>query len=241
MEIIPAIDTLDGRVVQLIKGDFGAPREFPITPLQAARRWISSGARRLHVVNLDAARTGHRIDEDDLSALVKQVSVPIQASGGIQSCETARLLISIGIDRVIFGTDAATNPKTIGDAIQEFGTDHVVVGIHASSGLVATDEWTQTTRLKAVELISRMMEIGASRFLYRDVDREGTLEGPSLSTLSELNRISSGHLTVAGGIGDLSHLRALASINIESVVLGTAIYTGAIDYGLAAAEFHETG
>ena len=241
MEIIPSIDILDGRVVQLVRGDYGAARESQITPMQAAQRWISCGARRLHVVDLDGARSGHRIGEGDLSALVRQVSVPIQASGGIRSCETARLLISIGIDRVIFVTEAATNPETIRDAIQEFGTDHVVVGVNAKSGLVATDGLTQTTRITAVELISRMMEIGASRFMYRDVDREGTLEGPGLNTLTELNRITGGRLTIAGGIGDLSHLRALASIDIESVVLGTSIYTGAIDYGSAAAEFHETG
>lgn len=241
MEIIPSIDILGGRVVQLLKGDFDAPRETQFTPVQAAQRWISSGARRLHVVHLDGARSGHRIGEEDLSALVKEVSVPIQASGGIRSCETARLLISIGIDRVIFGTEAATDPETVRDAIQEFGTDHVIVGVTANSGLVATEERTQSTSLAAFESVSRMMEIGASRFMYRDVDREGTLEGPRLDTLRELNRITGGSLMVAGGIGDLSHLRALASIDIESVVLGTSIYTGAIDYESAATEFHGTG
>lgn len=236
MELIPAIDILDGQVVQLVRGNYDAPQVFPFTPGEAAHHWIESGATRLHVVNLSAARSGAR-DDDVLAEMVRQIDVPVQVSGGISDIETAAGLFDLGVRWVIFSTAAIQNPIVVHQAIREFGSERVIVGVVTKSGLVATDGWTTTAQLRAVDVITDMSEHGVTRFMYTDADRDGTRVGPGVSTLVELNRAAHGKLTVAGGMGNRQHLKTLADLGIESVVLGTSIYTGSIDFRAAVLEF----
>ena len=238
MELIPSIDILDGRVVQLHQGDYDNPRDFSMTPLEAAKHWANSGARRLHVVDLNGVRQGHTDLKAQLEELAKGVGVPIQASGGIRNIDTAQSLIEIGVQRIVFGTAAITAPQVVKRAVDDFGSDRVVVRVDVKEGAVATDGWTISTGIVAIDLINQMKHFGVSRFMYRDVDRDGTLEGPRLDVLMRLVEASDGNLIVAGGIGTVSDLESLANSGIEAVVLGTSIYTGAIDFERASIQFN---
>lgn len=238
VELIPAIDILDGQVVQLTRGDYGTAKVFRYTPIEAAQHWIEAGATRLHIVNLGAARTGVRNDDDILADIVRQIDVPVQVSGGIRDVRTAEALVGIGVRWVIFGTVAIDNAQIVREAIRKIGSEHVIVGVDARSDGVATDGWTTTTPHRAVDVITRWTDEGVTQFIFTDVDRDGTLQGPRFSTLTELRSAVKADLTVAGGVGDVQHLRDLSEIGIESVVLGTSIYTGSIDFGAAVKEFH---
>ncbi|NQW17220.1 MAG: 1-(5-phosphoribosyl)-5-[(5-phosphoribosylamino)methylideneamino] imidazole-4-carboxamide isomerase [Chloroflexi bacterium] len=238
MELIPAIDILDGRVVQLTRDDYDTPKVFRYTPIEAAQHWVEAGATRLHIVDLGAARTGIRSGDDVLAEMIHTIDVPVQASGGIRDVRTVETLIGVGVSRVIFGPVAIQNPQVVREAIQNVGAEHVIIGIAARSGVVATDGWTTTSQRRAVDVITEWVDQGVTQFMYRDVDQDGTLRGPNISSLGELQNAVKGNLTVAGGIGDVQHLRNLSEIGIESVVLGTSIYTGSIDFKSAVEEFH---
>ncbi len=238
MELIPAIDILDGQVVQLTRGDYDAPKVFHYTPIEAALHWVAAGATRLHVVNLGAARTGIRNGDEVLAEMVQMIDVPVQASGGIQDVRTAESLIDIGVCWVVFDTVAIGNPQVVRQAIQNVGAEHVIAGVRAKSGVVATDGCATPLQRRAVDVITESVDQGVTQFMYTDIDRDGTLLGPRISTLGKLQTAANGNLIVAGGIGDVQHLRDLSEIGIESIVLGTSIYTGSIDFRAAVEEFH---
>jgi phosphoribosylformimino-5-aminoimidazole carboxamide ribonucleotide (ProFAR) isomerase len=189
-------------------------------------------------VDLGAARTGIRSADGVLAEMINMIGVPVQASGGIRDVRTAETLIGIGVSWVIFGPVAIEDPQDVREAMQNIGVRHVIIGVAARSGVVATDGGSTTLQRRAVEVIAEWVEQGVTQFIYRDVDQDGTLRGPKISTIGELQNAAMGNLTVAGEIGDVQHLRDLSEIGIESGVLGTLIYTGSIDFRAAVEEFH---
>ncbi|HUG62526.1 MAG TPA: 1-(5-phosphoribosyl)-5-[(5-phosphoribosylamino)methylideneamino] imidazole-4-carboxamide isomerase, partial [Methylomirabilota bacterium] len=188
-----------------------------------------AGARRIHVVDLDGARSGARDNATAVARITAEAGVPVQVSGGIRSADIAAEVLRLGADRVIFGTAAVEAPDEVANAVAKFGRERVVVGVDAREGLIATRGWTTGTCLKAVDLMLRMVEVGVARFMYTDIERDGTLAHPNLAAIAGILEAIDRPIIVAGGIAEVPDLEALARLGVEAAVCGKAIYTGAID------------
>ena len=237
MEVIPAIDLRNGRCVQLTQGDYNRESIFSDDPIAVAEKWVDSGARRIHVVDLDGARDGVRANADVVERLVRGAGVPLQVGGGIRTAGDAAGLIDIGVDRVIFGTAAVEAPEEVESAVAALGAEHVVVGLDARDGVIATRGWLEDSGLGALDLVRDMASRGVIRYLHTDIGRDGTLTGPNLDAIEDILSNVRISLVAAGGFAQLSHLAQVAEIGVEAAVIGTAIYTGAIDFEDAVRKF----
>ncbi|MCH7652141.1 MAG: 1-(5-phosphoribosyl)-5-[(5-phosphoribosylamino)methylideneamino]imidazole-4-carboxamide isomerase [Chloroflexi bacterium] len=233
MEVIPAIDLRGGRCVRLYQGDYDRETVFSDDPMEVARRWVGLGARRLHVIDLDGAKSGEQPNAEAAYRIAGEAGVPVQLGGGIRSVESARQAIERGIDRVLLGTAAIEEPDLLRKLVDELGPERVVVTVDARDGKVALKGWTETSEVEAEQLIMDMRVAGVSRYLYTDISRDGTLTEPNFDALERLTTISDVKIIAAGGISSVEHLSRLRDIGVESAVVGTAIYTGDIDLGEA--------
>lgn len=227
IEIIPAIDLRNGKCVRLYQGDYKQETVFSDDPAATAIRWQSEGAKRLHLVDLDGAAKGELCNIKAIQDIVKSVSIPTEIGGGIRNLETINQLLEMGIGRVILGTIAVENPDLAKEAFKEFG-NHIVIGIDARAGLVATRGWLENAAITAIELAKQMVDIGAKRLIYTDINRDGTLTGPNFKAIAELIANISVPVIAAGGISSLKHLTKLAAVGVEGAIVGRAIYTGDI-------------
>lgn len=237
MEVIPAIDLRDGKCVRLTQGDYDRETVFSDDPIAVAERWVVSGARRIHVVDLDGARDGVRANAAVVERIAREADVPLQVGGGIRTADDAAELIDLGVDRVIFGTAAVESPAEVESAVARLGPEHVVVGLDARDGLISTRGWLENTGLSALDLVQDMAARGVTRYLHTDVGRDGTLTGPNVDAIEDILSNVRISLVAAGGFAELSHLAEVAKIGVEAVVIGTAIYTGAIDFEDAVSKF----
>jgi len=221
---IPAVDIRGGRCVRLIQGDFARETRYADDPAEMARHWADQGARRLHVVDLDGARDGVRANAAIISRLLKAVSVPVQVGGGIRSLESARALLDAGADRVVVGTRAAENPATLVEWLDALGPEHLVVGVDAREGRVATHGWLSLTDVSALALCETLAGLGVRRVVYTDIGRDGVLGGPNVAVTAEIARLIG--VIGSGGISSVEHLRAMAEAGAEGAIIGTALYEG---------------
>jgi phosphoribosylformimino-5-aminoimidazole carboxamide ribotide isomerase len=228
MEIIPAIDLKDGCCVRLVKGEFSKETVYSRKPIQMARYWQQQGATRLHLVDLDGARDGKPQNLEIIREIVNSLEIPVQLGGGIRSKEIIDLYLLAGIDRVILGTIAQQNPSLVGKAIQEYGSDRIVVGVDGRDGRVAVKGWVEDTEQTVEELILEMKSLGVKTFIYTDISRDGTLVGPDLEGLKKLSRIEGIEVIASGGVSSLNDLLALQGIGIRQAIVGRALYTGDI-------------
>ncbi len=233
MEVIPAIDLKGGRCVRLYQGDYSRETVFSDDPLEVAKCWVDAGARRLHVIDLDGAKSGEQPNAEAAYKIAGESRVPVQLGGGIRTVQSARQAITRGIGRVLIGTAAVEDPDMLRELVEELGPERVVVTVDARGGRVALNGWTETSEVEAEALIKEMRGVGVSRYLYTDISRDGTLTEPNFDALDGLTAISDVKIIAAGGISSLDHLVRLSEIGVESAVVGTAIYTGDIDLGQA--------
>ncbi len=236
MEVIPAIDLLNGKCVRLVQGDYEQQRVFDDDPVGVAERWTAAGAKRLHIVDLDGARDGVRANADAVKAIVGSTQVPVQLGGGIRTAENALQLREIGVDRVIFGTAAVTAPEEVARAVEILGAEHVIVGVDARDGKIQTSGWTETSDLNAIDLINQMGELGVRRFMYTDTSKDGTLSHPNFESISSIVHSVSYPIVAAGGVASIDDLLQLADLGAEAAVTGLAIYSGALDLERAIRE-----
>lgn len=229
MDILPAIDLRGGHCVRLTQGDYDRETVFDDDPAAVARRWVDQGARRLHVVDLDGARSGVRANAAAVSAIVEAVDVPVQLGGGIRDADEASRLVDMGVDRVIFGTAAIAAPHEVEDAVDRLGAEHVIVGVDAKNGLVQTEGWREQSDTTALELAREMVNIGIRRFIYTDTSLDGTLTHPNFAAVAELGDNLRYPIIVAGGISSIEDLVELAKLGVEGAISGMAIYSGALD------------
>jgi phosphoribosylformimino-5-aminoimidazole carboxamide ribotide isomerase len=228
LEIIPAVDLKDGRCVRLYQGDFS--REIlSEEPLGVALRWQEQGASRLHVVDLEGAATGRPVNIDIVREIASQARVPLQVGGGVRDMETARLLLEAGVQRVLLGTAAVESPDFVRRALAELGSEAVVVSVDARGGRVALRGWKEESGVDALELLGRMAEAGVRRFVYTDIAQDGTLTQPNFDAVAEAISTVDCPVIAAGGISSVEHLLRLAELGAEGAIVGTALYTGAID------------
>ena len=228
MEIIPAIDLRGGCCVRLYQGDYGMETVFSEDPIGTAMQWQSQGAMRLHIVDLDGAAAGSPQNLPIIADIAEAVIIPIQVGGGIRDIKTIEELFKVGVDRVILGTSAVENPDMVREACRRFGKS-VLIGIDARDGCVATHGWQENTRLTTVEFAHAMMKLGAKRFIYTDIGRDGTMTEPNFSSLFELIDSTRYPIIASGGIASLTHLKVLKKLGASGAILGKSLYTGSIN------------
>ena len=228
MEIIPAIDLHGGRCVRLHQGDFRRETVFSDDPQAMALRWHELGGPRLHLVDLDGAATGEPAHLETISAIVAALDIPVQVGGGIRSADTARAWLEAGVARVVIGTAAVRDPDMVATVVREHGSERVVVSVDARDGMVALQGWTESSQVSALELAHRMATLGVTRLLYTDIARDGMLTGPDLETNALLVRETGMAVLASGGVASVEDIRRLAPTGIEGVIVGRALYTGAL-------------
>lgn len=199
-----------------------------------ALEWQSLGAPRLHIVDLDGARSGRPENLEIVIEIASALLIPTQLGGGIRSLETIEKMLKEGIERVILGTAAVEEPGLVEKACQKFGQS-IIVAIDAREGYLSTHGWRQETKVKAIEFARSMVKLGVRRFIYTDISRDGTLTEPNFSAIAELINEVKVPVIAAGGISSLNHLKMLKSLGAEGAIIGRALYTGDIDLKQALA------
>jgi len=232
VEIIPAIDIKDGRCVRLTQGDYQQETVFDHDPVAVAQRWEKLGAQRLHVVDLDGAKAGRPVNAHIVYSIVRAVNIPVQLGGGLRDQNAVAAALNIGVERVILGTAAVRDPQLVARLVEQYG-DHIMVGVDARDGWVAAQGWTETSHIKAFELVQRMAVFGVRWIIYTDITRDGMLSGPHVEGVAELVSSGGPGIIASGGVGSLDDLLALATTGAAGVIVGKALYTGAIDLAQA--------
>jgi len=235
MQIIPAIDLLDGQCVRLHQGDYDQVTRFSSDPVAQALDWQGQGAERLHLVDLDGARTGQPVNDQVIKAITAALSIPVQLGGGVRTAERAEELLASGLDRVILGTVAIEKPDLV-DALASRHPGRVVVGIDAKDGLVATRGWIETSTVQATDLARRFAASGVAAIISTDIATDGTLAGPNLEALRAMAEASSVPVIASGGIGtleDILSLLTIAPLGVNGVIVGRALYDGTVNLGEA--------
>ena len=230
LEVIPAIDILEGKCVRLYRGDYERSEVFGDDPVAIARRWAAAGATRLHLVDLDGAKAGKPMNAEAIAAIARAVSVPVQVGGGLRDRNRIGALLDLGVERAIVGTIAVEDPASVRQLCAEF-PGQIVVGIDARDGKVATRGWLETSELAAIDLARQVSDFGAAAIIYTDIHRDGTLTGPNREALQELASGISTPVIASGGIGsitDLLSLLALEPTGVAGAIVGRALYTGDI-------------
>ena len=228
MEVIPAIDLRGGQCVRLHQGDFERETVFSDDPLAMARRWQEQGGQRLHLVDLDGAASGQPAHLEIISAITAALDIPVQVGGGIRSAATARAWLEAGVERVVIGTAAVRDPGMVQDVCRKHGSARVVVAVDARDGIVAVQGWTESSQVSVLELARRMSGLGVVRLLYTDIARDGMLTGPDLETNAQLVQETGMAVLASGGVASVEDIRLLAPTGVEGVVVGRALYTGAV-------------
>jgi len=237
MLLIPAIDIKDGHCVRLRQGDMNDSTVFSEDPLQVARHWVGLGARRLHVVDLNGARSGRPVNESVIRRIVDAVGdeVPVQLGGGLRDLDTIERYIDGGVDFVVIGTAAVKNPGFLHDACSAFG-GHVIVSLDARDGKVATDGWSKLTGHDVVDLAVKFEDYGVEAILYTDIGRDGMLTGVNIDATVALARAVKIPVIASGGVAtlaDIERLCAVESEGVEAAILGRSLYEGTLDFRAA--------
>lgn len=230
MQIIPAVDIRDGRCVRLLQGDFDQETIFGQDPVEMALYWESLGAERLHVVDLDGAKTGIPQNLDIIAEIAKSLKIPVQMGGGIRSIKIAGRVLDLGINRVIIGTSAALDSKLTKNLFDAFG-DKVILGLDARDGWVAIHGWRETIDRRAVDFAKEMEKIGARRIIHTDIGRDGLMAGVNIDAMKMMANAVGIPVIASGGvtsIDDIRNLKAIESFGIEGVIAGKALYTEAL-------------
>ena len=237
MEILPAIDLLDGACVRLHQGDYDQVTRFSEDPVAQALSWQSQGATRLHLVDLDGAKRGEPINDAAVRAITAALDIPVQLGGGVRSLERAEELIACGLDRVILGTVAIEQPQLVQELAQRH-PGRIVVGIDANDGRVATRGWIEQSDVLATDLAKQFSAAGIAAIITTDIATDGTLAGPNLDALRTMAQCSAVPVIASGGIGcmaDLLALLPLEPLGVSGVIVGRALYDGRVALGEAIA------
>jgi phosphoribosylformimino-5-aminoimidazole carboxamide ribotide isomerase len=243
MLLIPAIDLKDGHCVRLEQGDMSVSTSFGDDPAVMARRWLDAGARRLHLVDLNGAFAGKPVNESAVKAIIKELGseIPIQLGGGIRDLDTIERYLDDGISYIIIGTAAVKSPGFLKDACTAFG-GHIIVGLDAKDGKVATDGWSKLTGHEVVDLALKFQDYGVEGVIYTDIGRDGMLTGINIDATVKLAQALTIPVFASGGlagIADIEKLCAVEDEGVEGVICGRSIYTGALDFAAAQARADE--
>jgi phosphoribosylformimino-5-aminoimidazole carboxamide ribotide isomerase len=239
MLLIPAIDLKDGHCVRLKQGDMEQSTTFGEDPAVVARGWVSQGARRLHLVDLNGAFAGHPKNEMAIRKILKNVGseVDVQLGGGIRDLDTIERYLDAGLRYVIIGTAAVKNPGFLQDACTAFG-GHIIVGLDARDGKIATDGWSKLTRHDVIDLGKKFEDYGVESIIYTDIGRDGMLSGINVEATVKLAQALTIPVIASGGLSSMADIEALCEVEgegVEGVICGRAIYSGDLDFAAAQA------
>ncbi|MEI7998571.1 MAG: 1-(5-phosphoribosyl)-5-[(5-phosphoribosylamino)methylideneamino]imidazole-4-carboxamide isomerase [Candidatus Omnitrophota bacterium] len=231
MILLPAIDIKNGKVVRLFQGKFSDVTEYADDPIAIASKWEYLGAKWLHLVDLDGAKTGAMVNKDAIIRIVQAVKIPVEVGGGIRDEKTVEDLIASGISRVILGTKAIENREFLKKMVSLYG-QKICVSLDCSNGFVAQRGWVSTTDIKATDLAVELEALGLQWMVYTDIARDGTLSGPNFEQLQTMiNTVKKINLIASGGIGKLEDVRKLSSMKgVVAAITGKAIYEGTLDF-----------
>ena len=237
MLLIPAIDLKDGKCVRLKQGDMNDATSFGDDPAAMARRWLDAGARRLHLVDLNGAFAGKPVNEPAIKAILAEVGdeIPVQLGGGIRDLDTIERYLDDGLSYIIIGTAAVKNPGFLRDACSAFG-GHIIVGLDAKDGKVATDGWSKLTGHEVIDLARKFEDYGVESVIYTDIGRDGMLSGINIEATVKLAQALTMPVIASGGLSamaDIDKLCAVEDQGIAGVICGRAIYTGDLDFAAA--------
>lgn len=229
MIIFPAIDILNGKCVRLIQGDYQQETVYSDSPVNMALEWESKGAEYLHLVDLDGAKTGQSINKQVIKEIAQSVSIPVQVGGGIRSIETVKEHIENGVSRVIIGTAAISDPDFLQEAVDTY-EDKIAVSIDAKNGYVATDGWTRTSEIKAIDLLLELEQMGVETIVYTDILKDGMLQGPNFAELTTINQATSIDVIASGGVTTKEDVKQLQSMDLYGAIIGKALYDGNLKF-----------
>jgi phosphoribosylformimino-5-aminoimidazole carboxamide ribotide isomerase len=230
MLIIPAIDIKDGRCVRLFQGDMDKETIYFERPIDAARHWVKEGATFIHVVDLNGAVEGRPVHTREVEAICKETGLAVELGGGLRSMESIEAALALGVSRVVVGTAAYDNQELLRMLCKQF-PGKILVGIDARNGRVSVKGWKETTSMDAIELAKRCQADGASRIIYTDISRDGTREGLNVEETAKLTRSVRIPVIASGGVATLDDIRSLVPLEkegVEGVIVGGALYSGAL-------------
>ncbi|MBC1546578.1 1-(5-phosphoribosyl)-5-[(5-phosphoribosylamino)methylideneamino]imidazole-4-carboxamide isomerase [Listeria sp. FSL L7-1435] len=227
MQIFPAIDLKNGQCVRLFQGDFSKQTVVNEDPIAQAKAFAADGATYLHIVDLDGALEGRPVNLEIIQKMKQSAKVPVQVGGGIRSMAQVDYYLESGIDRVIIGSAALTEPDFLRAAVQKYGPK-IAAGIDAKNGFVATSGWLDVSQVSYLDLAKRMEEMDVETIIYTDISRDGTLTGPNLEQMAALQKHVSINLVASGGVSSRTDLEALAKLGLYGAIAGKALYNGHI-------------
>lgn len=227
MLVIPAIDIKEGKCVRLKQGEFSQKTVYFDDPTEVALQFQKAGASRLHLVDLDGAQSGSSPNIDLIREIRQALDIALQLGGGIRTLQQIEHWLSLGMDQVIIGTLAIKQPVVVGEALEQFGPEKIILGVDARNGKVAVAGWQEEFEITAADLIMRFKTYGLQRVIYTDISRDGMLSGPGIESTKQLALQTKLKITASGGISSKEDLNALAELlplGVDSVIVGRAFY-----------------
>lgn len=228
MIILPAIDIIDGKPVRLYQGDYRKKEVVADSVLDTAKRFEKDGAEYLHIVDLDGAKAGKRINHELIVSVAQSVSVPVEVGGGIRTMEDITWYLKNGVSRVILGTAAMHDERLLEDAVTLYG-DRISVGMDCRNGYAMGEGWLEKSGLYYLDFAKKLEETGVKNIIFTDISRDGTLRGPNVRMLEKLSDTVNINITASGGIHNMEDIRELSSMHLYGAITGKAVYSGAID------------
>ncbi|MCK6258569.1 1-(5-phosphoribosyl)-5-[(5-phosphoribosylamino)methylideneamino]imidazole-4-carboxamide isomerase [Fictibacillus sp. KIGAM418] len=225
--LYPAIDMRGGKCVRLLQGDYNQETVYGDSPFDMAKQFAEAGAKWIHMVDLDGAKSGERVNHQHAVRVAKELQVSVQIGGGIRTEEDVAFYLEEGVNRVILGSAAISNPEFVLKMLRTYGA-RIAIGIDARDGYVATEGWLNTSEIKAADLAERLSNEGAETFIFTDISKDGTLQGPNTEAIGQLAGLTGKNVIASGGISSLADLETLKKDHrgIGGAIIGKALYTG---------------
>lgn len=228
MYLYPAIDLVQGKAVRLFQGDYARMTVYSDDPVSVAKDFQSAGSKHIHLVDLEGAKSGTPENLETIKRILAETDLFVEVGGGIRNMETVETYLSAGVDRVILGTAAVTDPVFLEAALQQYGKK-IAVGVDLKDGLVAIRGWTETSQLTADEFFARMEALGVKTIICTDISRDGAMKGTNRELYRELSEKYTIDLIASGGVSSLGDVQALAAMDLHGAIIGKAYYLGAIN------------
>ncbi|MFD2787330.1 1-(5-phosphoribosyl)-5-[(5-phosphoribosylamino)methylideneamino]imidazole-4-carboxamide isomerase [Hymenobacter rubripertinctus] len=229
MEIIPAIDLINGQCVRLTEGDFAQQTTYDSDPLAVAQRFEAAGVKRLHLVDLDGARAKQPVNLPVLERIARHTNLHIDFGGGLQSEDAVRQAFDAGARQITAGSIAVREPETVAGWLRTFGAERIIIGADYRDNHISINAWAEQSERTLREFVENYLATGATTFICTDVSKDGKLQGPSLATYTELRaQLPAAELIASGGVTTIADVEALAAIGMHGAIIGKAIYEGTI-------------